>query len=176
MEVQGSLEVGYRATVPDGRPQVNWYDQYARDRADGVGARAPYCASGGRRDDVGTSEEQDDQSHPGPSGDTGSRARDHMANERTFLAWLRTGGTVMALGLAVAQLNRLPDTSNAIISGGILVIVGAAGVLHGAARYSRVNDQLSEQRYVTGARGREAMIAAGVLIAAIVGAFVLLML
>lgn len=125
---------------------------------------------------MATGEEQDEQSRPGPSGDSGSRARDHMANERTFLAWLRTGGTVMALGLAVAQLNRVPDTSNALIAGGILVVVGAAGVINGAARYSRVNDQLSEQRYATGARGRDAMIAAGVLIVAIVGAFVLLML
>lgn len=127
-------------------------------------------------DDVGSTEDEDDEARPGPGGDSGSRARDHMANERTFLAWLRTGGTVMALGLAVAQLNRVPDTSNALVSGGILVVVGAAGVLHGAARYSRVNDQLSDQRYITGARGREAMIAAGVLIAAIVGSFVLLML
>lgn len=97
-----------------------------------------------------------------------------MANERTFLAWLRTGGTVMALGLAVAQLHRFGEVSNALIAGGILVAVGAAGVIHGAARYSRVNDQLSNQRYVTGARGREAMIAAAVVIAAIVATFLLL--
>lgn len=126
---------------------------------------------------MGSTDDQDsEQSHPGPSGDTGSRARDHMANERTFLAWLRTGGTVMALGLAIAQLNRFTDISNALLAGGILVLVGAAGVVHGAARYSRVNDQLSNQRYLTGSRGNEAMIAAGVLISAIVAAFVLLLL
>jgi putative membrane protein len=35
--------------------------------------------------------------------DPDSRARTHLANERTFLAWLRTGITLIALGLAAAQ-------------------------------------------------------------------------
>nr|GAT44660.1 predicted protein [Mycena chlorophos] len=39
---------------------------------------------------------------------TGSVARDHLASERTYLAWLRTGLGFVALGIAVerfAQLN-----------------------------------------------------------------------
>jgi uncharacterized membrane protein YidH (DUF202 family) len=32
-----------------------------------------------------------------------SRARTHLANERTFLAWLRTGIALISLGLAAAQ-------------------------------------------------------------------------
>jgi putative membrane protein len=36
--------------------------------------------------------------------DPDSRARTHLANERTFLAWFRTGVTLIALGLAGAQL------------------------------------------------------------------------
>jgi hypothetical protein len=35
--------------------------------------------------------------------DLESRARTHLANERTFLAWLRTGITLIGLGLAAAQ-------------------------------------------------------------------------
>ena len=35
--------------------------------------------------------------------DPDSRARTHLANERTFLAWLRTGLNLLVLGLAVAQ-------------------------------------------------------------------------
>ena len=31
-------------------------------------------------------------------------ARDHLANERTYLAWLRTAINVMILGVAVAKL------------------------------------------------------------------------
>jgi uncharacterized membrane protein YidH (DUF202 family) len=32
-----------------------------------------------------------------------SRARTHLANERTFLAWLRTGISLIGLGLAAAK-------------------------------------------------------------------------
>ncbi|MET9453062.1 YidH family protein [Streptomyces cinerochromogenes] len=35
---------------------------------------------------------------------TGSRARDHLANERTYLTWLRTGISMAALGLTAATL------------------------------------------------------------------------
>jgi putative membrane protein len=35
--------------------------------------------------------------------DPDSRARTHLANERTFLAWIRTAVTFMTLGLAAAQ-------------------------------------------------------------------------
>ena len=40
---------------------------------------------------------------PGGHTDPDSRARTHLANERTFLAWLRTGLGLIVLGLAAAQ-------------------------------------------------------------------------
>lgn len=41
----------------------------------------------------------DDRPH-----ENSSRARDHLSNERVFLAWLRTAAEVMVLGLFVAKL------------------------------------------------------------------------
>lgn len=38
---------------------------------------------------------------------TGSVARDHLANERTFLAWLRTSLAFASIGVAVTQFFRL---------------------------------------------------------------------
>ena len=38
---------------------------------------------------------------PKPGAD--SRTRDELANERTFLAWLRTAANVMIVGLAIAK-------------------------------------------------------------------------
>ena len=35
--------------------------------------------------------------------DPDSRTRTHLANERTFLAWFRTGLTLVAVGIAAAQ-------------------------------------------------------------------------
>jgi putative membrane protein len=39
---------------------------------------------------------------PGPN-----ELRDHLANERTFLAWMRTGITIIALGFVVAKFGIL---------------------------------------------------------------------
>ncbi|KAK6839619.1 hypothetical protein PG995_007117 [Apiospora arundinis] len=38
---------------------------------------------------------------------TGSVARDHLASERTFLAWMRTGLGFVALGIAVERFSQL---------------------------------------------------------------------
>ncbi|ORZ00710.1 hypothetical protein BCR43DRAFT_485671 [Syncephalastrum racemosum] len=38
---------------------------------------------------------------------TGSVARDHLANERTFLAWLRTSLSTISVGVGITQLFRL---------------------------------------------------------------------
>lgn len=40
-----------------------------------------------------------------------SVARDHMANERTFLAWLRTSLSFISIGIGITQLFRLEDKS-----------------------------------------------------------------
>jgi len=42
---------------------------------------------------------------------TGSTARDHLASERTFLAWLRTGLGFVALGIAVERFSQLDLTT-----------------------------------------------------------------
>lgn len=39
----------------------------------------------------------------------GSVARDHLASERTFLAWMRTSLSLVSLGIAIAQLFKLPE-------------------------------------------------------------------
>lgn len=38
---------------------------------------------------------------------TGSTARDHLASERTFLAWIRTGLGFLALGIAIERFSQL---------------------------------------------------------------------
>ncbi|GAA5872734.1 hypothetical protein JCM8547_006329 [Rhodosporidiobolus lusitaniae] len=43
----------------------------------------------------------------------GSVARDHLANERTFLAWLRTSLGLASIGIAITQLFRLPSNTTA---------------------------------------------------------------
>lgn len=49
-----------------------------------------------------------------PISNTGSVARDHLANERTFLSWTRTGLGFVALGVALAKLEALEALSPAL--------------------------------------------------------------
>lgn len=64
--------------------------------------------------------------------------RDHLANERTQLAWLRTSANVIVVGLAVARFADGGDMSTAsLVAGTVLIVTGAVGVLYGTARYRR---------------------------------------
>ncbi|MEU3823812.1 DUF202 domain-containing protein [Streptomyces sp. SID486] len=83
---------------------------------------------------------------PGATPNTGSRARDHLANERTYLAWLRTGISMAALGVAVAKF--APHRGiHAVVSGGILLLAGLLVAAYGTVRYRSVGRQLDADVY-----------------------------
>jgi putative membrane protein len=68
----------------------------------------------------------------GRSGGDGVRIRDHLANVRTFLAWLRAGFVLLGMGYAVAKfqvIESLPSRYLGVLAAvaGWLVIV-IAGV------------------------------------------------
>lgn len=83
--------------------------------------------------------------------------RDHLANERTFLAWLRTGITIIALGFVVAKfgillreirdgratphVHELTPRLGAVV-GVALVIVGILTILFAMIRFLRIRDDL----------------------------------
>ena len=103
--------------------------------------------------------------------------RDHLANERTQLAWLRTGANVMVVGLAVARFADDGDISAAsLVAGAILVLTGAAAVCFGTARYRRVARDLREGVTRSAAETAGPTIAAGVLLVAMVAATVVVLL
>ncbi len=91
-----------------------------------------------------------DGAEPRGVADADSRARTHLANERTFLAWLRTGLNLIVLGLAVAQfldpslVGGVPLESffGAVLVGSGVAMTGLAGVHY---RQSRV--QIDDGRY-----------------------------
>jgi putative membrane protein len=90
------------------------------------------------------------------SGDD-ARVRDHLANERTSLAWTRTGIALMGFGLVIARLrylfppNALTPPSRGLIHasnlGLVFTIVGLLTVVLSAWRYRVVQKELREQRY-----------------------------
>jgi putative membrane protein len=76
--------------------------------------------------------------------DPDSRARTHLANERTFLAWFRTGLTLIALGLAAGQFLARDVASGfplvrtlatvMVLTGMFFVAVGVVRYVRGRAR------------------------------------------
>lgn len=65
------------------------------------------------------------------------RSTDFLANERTFLAWVRTAVTIMAFGFVVARfgllLKELSGASSAGVSAPVSEAVGVLLVLSGTA-------------------------------------------
>jgi uncharacterized membrane protein YidH (DUF202 family) len=97
-----------------------------------------------------------------PPGVTNSnRARDHLANERTFLAWIRTGiaGVVFgfAIGrfaIAIRQWMALQGQGNTAATTGISVWFGMTAILGGAlicivglVRYRRTREQIDADNF-----------------------------
>ncbi|MEN0053082.1 MAG: DUF202 domain-containing protein [Mucilaginibacter sp.] len=88
-------------------------------------------------------------------------ASDHLANERTFLAWVRTSIALMGFGfvvvkfslfvrqlsLAVGARNVTPAKGFSGLIGMCLVAVGALTALIGYSRYKRIEKQLLEQTF-----------------------------
>lgn len=108
-----------------------------------------------------------------PRPDPPARVRDHLANERTYLAWLRTAAAVMALGLAIAGFGNAASYAT-LLAGALLVAAGTAGVVYATVRYRQVLGQIERQQFDAISQGRAAVTASIVLIMAVVVALILL--
>jgi len=109
---------------------------------------------------------------PPPKG----KVRTHLANERTFLAWSRTGFTAIALGLAAAQLldaHLVLGVALDKLLAASLVVFGATIVLVGRWRYRLTAIGIRDGVYRTHRRGLEVVWIGTLLVAVISIAFVL---
>ena len=79
---------------------------------------------------------------PPPETRSETSVRDHLANERTFLAWVRTAVTFIGLGFAVDQLVA-PAIGGELLGLGLIVVGGALMVpaLIGFRRTTRAIDR-----------------------------------
>lgn len=88
-------------------------------------------------------------------------ATDHLANERTFLAWIRTSIAIMAFGFVVVKFalfvrqvslvvghgQVLPSQGHSAAIGIFLVVMGAVVSLLAYLHYRRVEHQLDTSGY-----------------------------
>jgi putative membrane protein len=82
---------------------------------------------------------------PARGADPDSRARTHLANERTFLAWLRTGLSLVALGLASAQFldhDLVPGFPLTTVFALFLVASGVGLTVLGGIRYAHAGREI----------------------------------
>jgi putative membrane protein len=83
-----------------------------------------------------------------------NRARDHLANERTFLAWMRTGASIVVFGFAIGRFSiamrqLTAMQGHAVRTAGISVWMGSGAIVAGVAlvvaglvRYRKTRTQL----------------------------------
>jgi putative membrane protein len=88
-----------------------------------------------------------------------NRARDHLANERTFLAWVRTSVAIVVFGFAIgrfaiamrqfAGFQGVPSktTGFSVWMGMSSILAGVVMVVAGLARYRKTRAQLDQGKF-----------------------------
>jgi putative membrane protein len=109
---------------------------------------------------------KDSLRHPEPVSPI-ERARDHLANERTFLAWLRTALAIVALGALLARLTA-SEGGTTTAAAAIVVTCGVGVLVYGTARYYRVARDLEAGEFHAARRSPLLVTIAVILTAAVV--------
>jgi putative membrane protein len=93
------------------------------------------------------------------TGKNSNGVRDHLANERTFLAWVRTGVAIVVFGFAIGRFavaiheflqmqGRASRTEGlSVWFGTIAIIAGVVLTLAGLLRYRRTRSQLESGQF-----------------------------
>lgn len=88
-----------------------------------------------------------------------NRARDHLANERTFLAWVRTSVAIVVFGFAIGRfaiaMRQLTEfqgrgsrtTGFSVWMGMSAILAGVVMVGAGLMRYRKTRDQLDAGKF-----------------------------
>lgn len=107
------------------------------------------------------------QEKPAEAGD--ATRRTHLANERTYLAWWRTGLTALASGVAIGRL--VPSVTHqtrwpyAVLGAGF-ALVGIATIVYGLVRERAVRDAVKRGQF---AYPRDAVLVALTVVAVVLG-------
>ncbi|AGO60314.1 YidH family protein [Ferroplasma acidarmanus] len=81
---------------------------------------------------------------------------DHFANKRTFLAWMRTGISLMGFGFVIAKfviflhaLENKPTSSfsTSLIAGEVMIIVGIITIGYGFYEYYSTEKDIDNNKY-----------------------------
>jgi putative membrane protein len=88
-----------------------------------------------------------------------NRARDHLANERTFLAWMRTGAAIVVFGFAIGRFaiamrqltalqgHPLRTAGASVWMGSGAIVAGVMLVVAGLVRYRKTRTQIDAHTF-----------------------------
>lgn len=102
---------------------------------------------------------------------SGSTARDQLANERTFLAWTRTGLGLMGFGVVLAKW--VEAGARTRIGGLAFVASGVFFLGYAFVRFHRVTRLLERGKFRSARTGPMVLIAFGIVVA-VVAVFLIL--
>jgi putative membrane protein len=105
----------------------------------------------------------------------GSAARDHLANERTFLAWVRTALGLVGLGVLLERLGADADQRVAMAAGVGFIVFGGLTLIYSVSRYLWVARNLEQGKFPVATRGPVIVTIGALLVAAGALVYVLLM-
>ncbi|MEM0139811.1 MAG: DUF202 domain-containing protein [Ferroplasma sp.] len=81
---------------------------------------------------------------------------DHFANKRTFLAWMRTGISLMGFGFVIAKFviflhvlenKSMSGFSDSLVAGEVMIIVGMITIAYGLYEYISNEKDLDNNQY-----------------------------
>lgn len=88
------------------------------------------------------------------------KVTDHLANERTFLAWIRTSIALMGFGFVIVKFavfvremiqmvdsNTRNYTRESVIIGIFMVVLGALAAVFGYVQFCKVRKQIEKESY-----------------------------
>ena len=106
---------------------------------------------------------------PGRGPDTQTLVREHLANERTLLAWVRTGVSLISFGLVIERLGaEVSSTGFSGTFGIALAVLGCLALIMGTTQFLRSRRGIRTGNFVSAAAAY--MVVAGSL--ALAGTFV----
>jgi putative membrane protein len=103
-----------------------------------------------------------------------STARDHLANERTYLAWIRTALGLVGLGVLLERLGAGGERTISMAAGVGFISFGGLFLIYAVIRYFRVANELQRGKFPVARRGPIAVAFGAILV--VVGALLYVLL
>ena len=120
---------------------------------------------------------QPQSEHRGPREHGETKIREHLANERTLLSWVRTGVSLISIGLVVERAGALVEasmkvgsTSASELFGLALALLGALTLILGTTQFLNNRHRISTGEFVPSAAAYLIIVAGSL---AFAGAFVI---